>query len=110
MLTDLPHVETRARYIKYFEKKLLEGLIWLVISKVTYLFILVGKAFYRITKTSEFQVDNESIKVLYNVFDDTVGKDLFVAFTKEFFEPILTQSLFTGDSEKVCLQVRIFTI
>lgn len=99
MLTDLPHVETRARYIKYFEKKLLEGL-----------FILVGKAFYRITKTSEFQVDNESIKVLYNVFDDTVGKDLFVAFTKEFFEPILTESLFTGDSEKVCLQVRIFTI
>ena len=54
-----------------------------------YLFILVGKAFYRIAKHTEVQVNNEGIKVLDNVFDDTVSKDLFVAFLKEFFESIL---------------------
>jgi hypothetical protein len=54
-----------------------------------YLFILVGKAFYRITKHTEVQVNNEGIKVLDNVFDDTVSKDLFIAFLKEFFESIL---------------------
>jgi hypothetical protein len=54
-----------------------------------YLFILVGKAFYGIAKHTEVQVNNEGIKVLDNVFDDTVSKDLFIAFLKEFFKSIL---------------------
>jgi hypothetical protein len=50
---------------------------------------LVSKAFYGIAKHAEVQVYNEGIKVLDNVFDDTVSKDLFIAFLKEFFESIL---------------------
>jgi hypothetical protein len=50
---------------------------------------LVSKAFYGIAKHTEVQVNNEGIKVLDNVFDDAVSKDLFVAFLKEFFESIL---------------------
>jgi len=75
-----------------------------------YLFILVGEAFYRIAKHTKVQVNDEGIKVIYNVFDDTVSKDLFVAFLKEFFESILAESLFTGDIVKVSQQVRIFTV
>jgi hypothetical protein len=54
-----------------------------------YLFILVGKTFYRVAKHTKVQVNNEGIKVLDNVFDDTVSKDLFIAFLKEFFKSIL---------------------
>jgi hypothetical protein len=71
---------------------------------------LVGKAFYRIAKHTEVQVNDEGIKVLDNVFDDTVCKDLFIAFLKEFFKSILAKSLFTSDIVKVSQQVRIFTV
>jgi len=76
----------------------------------TYLFILVSKTFNGVTEHAEVQVDNEGIKVLYNVFDDTVGENFLVPFLKELFESILTQSLFTRDCVEVSLQDRVFTV
>jgi hypothetical protein len=71
---------------------------------------LVGKTLNGVAKHPEVQVDDEGIKVLYNVFDDTVSEDLFVPFLKEFLKPILTQSLFTSNGVEICLQVRILTV